>query len=180
MFVKVCGLSTFEQIDKAIEFGYDAIGVVTYSKSRRACPPERAVELAHYAKGRIKSFIVGVTFTDVQKAAFAFDYTQIYERRQIPNLAFASKEMPPDDLKYVYFVYDASIGSGVFTEFPQWLETRTEKLLIAGGLTKENVCNVICAIKPFGVDVSSGVEKDGIKDYKMMKDFIEAVHNCPA
>ena len=43
---------------------------------------------------------------------------------------------------------------------------------------KEDESGVIHCIKPFGVDVSSGVEKEGIKDLKMMKDFIDSVHNC--
>jgi phosphoribosylanthranilate isomerase len=42
----------------------------------------------------------------------------------------------------------------------------------------ENVCSVIQDIKPFGVDVSSGVEKDGVKDVNMMKEFIDAVNSC--
>lgn len=178
MFTKVCGLKTKEQIDKAIEYGYDAIGIVTYIKSKRYCPPETAIKLAEYARGRIKSFVVGINFSDVQEAASAFDYTQIYEMKQVPNLVLASKEMPPSDLIYEYFVYDASIGSGVFKHFPEWIKNRTENILIAGGLNKDNVCDVIREIEPFGVDVSSGVEKDGVKDLSMMKEFIEAVNSC--
>ena len=87
MFVKVCGLKTTEQIDKAIEYGYDAIGVVTYAKSKRYCPPVEAVRLAKYAKGKIKSFVVGLNYSDVEEAAPAFDYTQIYETRQIPTIS---------------------------------------------------------------------------------------------
>ena len=45
MFTKVCGLKTKEQIDKAIEYGYDAIGIVNYIKSNRYCPPEKAIKL---------------------------------------------------------------------------------------------------------------------------------------
>ncbi len=45
MFIKVCGLKTKEQIDKAIEYGYDAIGVVTYAKSKRYCEHKDAIEL---------------------------------------------------------------------------------------------------------------------------------------
>ncbi len=178
MFVKACGLKTKGQIDKAIEYGYDAIGVVTYIKSKRYCPPKIAIKLAEYAKGKIKSFIVGLNYSDVEEAAHAFDYTQIYEMRQVPNLVLASKEMPPSDLKYEYFVYDASIGSGVYKEFPEWLKDKTENLIVAGGLNKDNVCKVIREIKPFGVDVSSGVEKDGVKDLTMMKEFIDAVQSC--
>lgn len=178
MFVKVCGLKTEEQIDKAIEYGYDAIGVVTYHKSKRFCPPARAKELALHAKGKILSFVVGLNYSDVEEVAAAFDYTQIYEKRQVPNLVLAAKEMPPPDLRYDYFVYDASIGSGVFAGFPEWLKNGSEKLLVAGGLNKDNVCGVIRDTRPFGVDVSSGVEKDGVKDLALMKEFIDAVTGC--
>ncbi len=178
MFTKVCGLKTKEQIDKAIEYGYDAIGVVTYAKSKRYCPTSEAVELAEYAKGRIKSFVVGLTYSDVKDAAAAFDYTQIYETKQVPNLVLASKEIPPSNLYYEYFVYDASIGSGVFQQFPDWVKDMAGKIIVAGGLNRENVCSVIKDIKPFGVDVSSGVENNGVKDLRLMREFIEAVKGC--
>ena len=178
MFTKVCGLKTKEQIDKAIEYGYDAIGVVTYHKSKRYCQIDEAVELAEYAKGRIKSFVVGLTHSDVEDAAAAFDYTQIYETKQVPNLVLASKDIPPPNLHYEYFVYDASIGSGVFKQFPGWVKDMAGKIIVAGGLNKENVCSVISDIQPFGVDVSSGVERNGVKDLRLMREFIEAVKNC--
>lgn len=178
MFTKVCGLKTKEQIDKAIVYGYDAIGIVTYPKSKRYCSTRDAIELAAHAKGKIKSFVVGLTYSDVKDVADVFDYTQIYETRQVPNLVLASKKKPPPDIHYEYFLYDTSMGSGTFKLFPKWLKEMTGKIIIAGGLTKKNVCSVIQAIKPFGVDVSSGVEKDGVKDFVMMKEFIDAVRNC--
>ncbi len=166
------------QIDKAIEYGYDAIGVVTYHKSKRYCPVDKAKELAEYANGKIQSYVVGLHYNDVKAVADAFDYTQIYENRQVANLVFASKERPPEGLNYAHFVYDASVGSGKFKTFPNWLKDIKEKLIVAGGLNKKNVCTVIRDIKPFGVDVSSGVEKDGVKNFKLMKEFIDAVKNC--
>lgn len=178
MFIKVCGLKTKEQIDKAIEYGYDAIGVVTYAKSKRYCEQKDALELAEHAKGKIKSFVVGLTFSDVKSVSAAFDYTQIYEAKQIPNLAIASKEFPPSTLHYAYYFYDASIGSGVFEEFPNWVQEKADAIIVAGGLNAENVCSVIRKIKPFGVDVSSGVETNGIKDFRLMREFIEAARNC--
>jgi len=178
MFVKVCGLKNTAQIEKAVEYGYDAIGVVTYSKSKRYCSPEKAKKLAEYAKGKIKSFVVGLSYSDVQDVAYLFDYTQIYEIKQIPNLVLASKEIPPLDINYEYFIYDASIGSGVFHQLPKWVKDMAAKVIIAGGLNKENVCSVIQDIKPFGIDVSSGVEKDGVKDFMLMKEFINTVKTC--
>ena len=178
MFVKVCGLKTKEQIEKAIGYGYDAIGIVTYPKSKRYCSNQKAIELAEYAKGRIKSFVVGLTYGDVQDVADRFDYTQIYEAIQVPNLVLASKEIPSPDINYEYFIYDASIGSGIFHPFPKWVKDMSGKVIVAGGLNIENVCAVIQDIHPFGVDVSSGVEKDGVKDFRMMKEFINTVRNC--
>lgn len=175
MFTKVCGLVTEKQIDEAIKLGYDAVGIVTYKKSTRYCPPADAARLAEYAKGRIKTFVVGVTYDDVKEVAEAFDFTQIYELKQIPGLVLSSKEMPPADIRYAYFIYDASAGSGIFKKLPHWLNGFPGKLIVAGGLNKDNVGGVIKEFNPFGVDVSSGVEKNGVKDFGLMKDFIEAV-----
>jgi phosphoribosylanthranilate isomerase len=178
MFTKVCGLTTKEQIDKAIAYGYDAIGIVTYPKSKRFCPHPKALELAAHAKGKIKRVVVGKTYDDVKDVAHAFDYTQIHESRQVPNLVLALKEIPPPEIRYDYFIYDASIGSGTLNPFPAWVKEMSAKIIVAGGLNPENVCSVIKAIRPFGVDVSSGVEKDGVKDFGLMKAFIDAVKNC--
>ena len=178
MFTKVCGLTTRQQIDKAIAYGYDAIGIVTYAKSKRYCPHAKALELAMHAKGRVKTVVVGKTYEDVKDVAHAFDYTQIHEARQVPNLILALKEMPPAAIQYDYFIYDASIGSGTFKPFPEWVKTMADKIILAGGLNPQNVCAVIKAIRPFGVDVSSGVETQGVKDFGLMKAFIEAVKNC--
>ena len=178
VFIKVCGLQTEEQIDSALALGYDAIGVVTYPKSRRFCPPERAAELAAYAGDRILSFVVGMTWADVREAAPAFDYVQIYEQRQLPNLALASKTEPPGDLACDYFFYDASAGSGEFRAFPAWIKACPGRVVVAGGLDPGNVCGVIRELAPFGVDVSSGVEKEGVKDFALMEAFIRAVRQC--
>ena len=178
MYVKICGLVNRAQIDQAITLGYDAMGIVTYSKSRRFCSPTRARELAHFAKGRIDTFIVGKSYHDVQDAADAFDYIQIYEALPLPNLVLASDQIPPPDLNPAYFMYDSSAGSGVFNEIPSWLKGITLKVIVAGGLNHENVCRVIEEINPFGVDISSGVETDGIKDVELMRQFIATVRHC--
>lgn len=178
MFVKVCGLKTKKQIDTAVAYGYDAIGIVTYPKSKRYCSNQDAIELAEHAKGRIKRFVVGLTYDDVKEVAHAFDYTQLHKVKQVPNLVLALKEIPPATVNYAYFIYDASIGSGVFHPFPDWVKAMSNKVIVAGGLNPENVCSVIKDIKPYGVDVSSGVEKDGEKDFKLMKAFIDTVRDC--
>ncbi len=178
MYIKVCGLVTTAQIDYAITLGYDAVGVVTYPKSKRYCDPQTARELALHARGKADTFVVGKSYADVVEVSDTFDYVQIYEPKPLPNLVFSSKAPPPEGLDMAYFMYDASAGSGVFQAFPEWLKRIKAKLIVAGGLNHENVCQVIREINPFGVDISSGVEKDGIKDFYLMREFIETVRKC--
>ncbi|WP_022850542.1 phosphoribosylanthranilate isomerase [Limisalsivibrio acetivorans] len=176
MFVKVCGVSDKETIDKAIELGYDAVGVVLYPPSKRYVPDAEAVKLAEHAKGRVSTFVVSVLYTEVMKVAGYFDYVQVFENAPVPNLVYATAEKP-EGSKFQYLLYDASRGSGKFGEFPAWLTEYRERLIVAGGLNSVNVAKVINDLRPFGVDVSSGVEKGGKKDYDMMKDFIESVRD---
>ncbi|PWI13285.1 hypothetical protein DI272_03410 [Streptomyces sp. Act143] len=177
-FVKVCGLTREEHIDWAIELGYDAIGIVVTPKSKRYCPPERAVALAAHAHGRIPAFAVALAHAETQDVAEHFDTIQVYEMADIPNLALASGTPPehPDALQY--FFYDASTGSGVFADIPEWVRDVPGRVVIAGGLDEHNVAGVIDAYAPFGVDVSSSVETaPGIKSREKMAAFIAAARS---
>ncbi|MFJ9818534.1 hypothetical protein ACIRU3_25405 [Streptomyces sp. NPDC101151] len=178
-FVKVCGLTQEEQIDWAVELGFDAIGIVVTPRSKRYCPPERAEALAHYARGRIPSFAVALTHAETTGVAEHFDTVQLYEMANIPNLALASGTPPeqPDALRY--FFYDASAGSGVFEDIPAWVSCVPGRVVIAGGLDEHNVKSVIGTFTPHGVDVSSSVETaPGVKSREKMKAFIAAARRA--
>ena len=177
MFVKICGIKKEDQIDKAIQLGYDAIGLVLYPKSKRFVDYDRAKELSKYCKRRLPVVAVSLTYDDIKGVEPHFDYIQIYEKKLLPNLIFASSEKPPESLNYKYFLYDASKGSGNFEEFPSWLAEYRKNLIVAGGLNITNIRKVIETIKPFGIDVSSGVEKNGEKDFYLMEQFIKEVKN---
>ncbi|MFE3261518.1 hypothetical protein ACFXPS_33015 [Nocardia sp. NPDC059091] len=176
MFVKVCGLTTEEQIDWAVELGYSAIGVVGTAKSKRYVEPARARELAAYARGRIRSFVVAFDRTEVAEVIGDFDVIQLYNWTDLPNLAYCSAVAPTPEQVCEYFFYDASTGSGVFAEFPDWLEQVPGQVVLAGGLSPDNVAEVITTHRPFGVDVSSSVETaSGIKSFDAMSRFKQAV-----
>jgi phosphoribosylanthranilate isomerase len=175
MFVKICGIRTREQIDWAVELGYSAVGVVLHPPSPRYCTPEAAASLAAHARGRIASVAVGVRFDEVREVYGGFDFAQIYEYRNIERLILAGAQFP-DRSDYTYFLYDASRGSGEFDQLPDWLFSIQERLIVSGGLNPHNAGPVIRKFRPFGVDVSSGVEAEpGLKDYSLMKKFMEEV-----
>lgn len=175
MFIKICGITTFEQIDWAVTLGYDAVGVVVYPKSKRFVPEQKAIELATYARQKIISVCVSISFYDVANIYKYFDFVQVSENIDAQNLIFSTFE-EPKFANYKYVIYDASHGTGKFTDLPKWLEKYRENLIIAGGLTPENVRSVIQTAKPFGVDVSSGVENaPDVKNYKKMEEFINEV-----
>ncbi|WP_280306996.1 phosphoribosylanthranilate isomerase [Nocardia neocaledoniensis] len=172
MFVKVCGLTTTEQIDWAVELGYSAIGVMVTPKSKRYRTPEQARALAEHARGRITTFVVALTADEVAEVADAFDVVQLYEWSDRPNLAFCSSTPPEPGQTSEYFFYDASAGSGIFEEFPDWVRALPGKVVLAGGLDADNVAATIARYRPFGVDVSSSVESaPGVKSRELMRRF---------
>ncbi|MDO3649955.1 phosphoribosylanthranilate isomerase [Nocardia mangyaensis] len=178
MFVKVCGLTTEEQIDWAVELGYSAIGVMVTPKSKRYRTPARARALADYARGRITTFVVALEATEVAEVAEAFDVVQLYQWADLPNLAFCSSTPPDPAQRSQYFFYDASAGSGIFEEFPDWVRAQPGRVVLAGGLDAANVADVIARHHPYGVDVSSSVEAaPGVKSYEAMARFAAATES---
>lgn len=178
MFAKVCGITTPEQLDWAIDLGYSAFGVVLHPGSIRRCSADHARDLARYAGGRIASVAVGLTFDEVAECSHEFDFVQIYEYRDLKHLIYAG-DRPDDAGDRSLFLYDTSRGSGTSTGLPEWLHSIRHRLIISSGLGPENVADIIRRYRPFGVDVSSGVEsRRGVKDYHLMKQFITEVTNA--
>ncbi len=174
MFIKVCGIKRFEEIDWAVELGYDAIGVVVYKESKRFVEYNKAIELFKYAKGKIKTVAVSIYCKDVLKFKDIVDFIQCYERCLLKNFIFAT-DYEPKFKEYKYLLYDSSKGKGEFKKIPEWIKKYREKLIIAGGLNPKNVNKLINEIKPFGVDVSSGVEINRKKNFYLMRDFILSI-----
>jgi len=177
-FAKVCGLKTEKDVEMAVKLGYDAIGIVLHEKSPRYMNAEDAKKLAAHAKklkSSILTFAVAIDYAEVEEVFEDFDIIQISEHVYCDKLAYAGEEKP-ESVRFKYFIYDKSRGSGEFKGFPDWLKDYQDRTILAGGLTPYNVQGVITEFQPFGVDVSSGVElKKGIKDYGLMKEFIYKV-----
>jgi len=175
MFVKVCGVRNFHEIDWAVELGYSAIGIVVYKRSKRYVSNDKVLKLLRYAEGKILTFVVSLYREDVLKYIKYCDFIQCYEECNVKNFVYAVSKKPEGCVNFKYLIYDASKGKGEFRDFPDWVSEYRDKIILAGGLNYKNVREVIENFKPFGVDVSSGVEIDGKKDFNLMRKFIDSI-----
>jgi phosphoribosylanthranilate isomerase len=178
LIIKICGITNERDLSMAIDLGYTMAGFVQYRQSKRFIEKEKAIKLINLAKNKIKTVAVGLTFKDVESLYNIVDYIQIYEPCVSNKLIYAGENFT-NSINCQYFLYDKSRGSSKLEEFPDYLKTIDNKLIIAGGLTFDNVSEVIKQFRPAGVDVSSGVEeKPGVKDINKMRKFIDAVRSA--
>ncbi len=176
-FIKVCGIKNIKEAEYAIEGGFTAIGVVFHDKSKRFVDYEKGREIAEFCKGKILTVAVGIDYSEVEGIQSLFDFVQLYHYAPLGNLIYASSQMPAFR-GFKYFLYDKGKGDGKFRNFPEWVKVQSYPIILAGGLTPGNVGKIIKTYSPFGVDVSSGVESNGVKDFEKMKKFVNEVRNA--
>lgn len=204
MKIKICGLTDVKEVQYIKENNVDFTGIVLFfEKSKRNVSVEKAKEIISEVRkaGDIKVFAVTVAPTAEQVKEIegaGFDYLQIHgvvpdeliESCSIPVIKAFNVDDLPRYHSYVNlnnisgFVFDAGEpGSGKTFDWDvlKKLDRKEDKLyILAGGLSAENVGRAIEAVKPDGVDVSSGVEyTDRLgKDPEKIKSFVEAVRKC--
>lgn len=195
--VKICGVTRLEDALAAVRLGADAIGFNFWPRSKRYLPPADARAIIR----RLPTFVsaVGVfvdpTCDEVRRAAEASGIVlaQLHGD-ETPELCL---EMPLPVLKAIRvadarslvqiasyevrgFLLDApSAGYGGSGKVFEWSlvadVAREMPVVLAGGLTPENVAEAVRAVRPWAVDVASGVESaPGVKDEQKMRRFIEA------
>ncbi len=188
--VKICGLSTPEAVQTAVEAGADYIGFV-FAPSKRQVTLEQARQLAAGIPKEVQK--VGVFVSpqkeEVEEACrvVGLDLIQVHGpldetillefSLQTIRAVQVEKDRPLPETGADYLLFDAPVaGSGQTFDW-QELETQkvTKPFFIAGGLTANNVADAIRFFHPYAVDVSSGVETNGKKDQEKIKRFIERV-----
>jgi phosphoribosylanthranilate isomerase len=202
--IKICGLTREADLDAAVQAGADAVGFVLYDKSPRHVSVQRAAELAR----RLPPFVtpvclfVNATAAHIASALDALPMALLqfhgdetladceaprrpYLRaaRVAPGfdlLDFASRFPSAQALLLDAFVDGYGGGGKVF----DWSLIPTDvpaPVVLSGGLNPANVIDGVLRVRPWAVDVSSGVEAaKGIKDAALIRRFCNAVREADA
>ncbi|MFT5873976.1 MAG: phosphoribosylanthranilate isomerase [Clostridium sp.] len=192
--IKICGIRRLVDIEYLNELKPDYVGFV-FAKSKRQVDKAHATDLIKNLRSDIKK--VGV-FVDEdpsvvieiakelklqvlqfhghedQEYINKFKGFEIWKALKISSLQSITEIK---NYKCDKFLLDNSTsGSGQSFEW-DLIQVKVDgsSIMLAGGLTSENVKQGIVQLKPYGVDVSSGVETDRFKDYKKIKEFIKKV-----
>lgn len=193
--IKLCGLSRACDIEAANELHPEYIGFVFAPKSKRYVSPEKAAELKGLLHPDIKA--VGVFVNEsLQNVAEllkngVIDIVQLHgdeseeyvkELRTLSDKPIIKafrvecerdvREATASNADYV--LLDSGAGTGTVFDW-NLIEKINRPYFLAGGLDTENVSEAIVKLKPFAVDVSSGIETDGVKDKTKMAAFVAAV-----
>lgn len=193
LFIKICGMTTAAAIEVAANEGVDAVGFVFYPPSKRWIEPAQAARLAAQVPKGILKFAVMLhpeqREVDAVLDAFTPDVLQTdladleYLRLPagLPVLPVLRSGQPLPGQLPARLLFEGPVsGAGTTADWSgaEWLVQRCE-LILAGGLRPENVAAAVAAIRPFGVDVSSGVESaPGVKDANRIREFIRAARQA--
>ena len=193
--IKMCGLRRPEDIRAVNGLKPEYIGFVFFPGSRRYITPETAKVLKEMLDPGIEA--VGV-FVDEKPETVAelladrtIDMAQLHGHEDEQYLArlrkltdrplirafrirSAEDAMRAQDSSADRILLDAGAGDGKTFDW-SWLRTVERPYFLAGGLNPENAARAVQELKPYAVDVSSGIETDGFKDIQKMRAFMQAV-----
>lgn len=195
MFVKICGITRLTDALHAVSEGATAIGFVLWPRSPRGVTVERAAEISaelpsHVMRvgvfvnepvDRIRAIAERARLTAIQlhgdePPAYedALDWP-VFRAVSVAELTDASDAWAPETALLVDNIDPVRRGgTGAVIDWSRAAAVaRRRRIVLAGGLTPDNVASAIRAVRPFGVDVSSGVEASpGVKDFEKVTQFI--------
>jgi len=186
LWIKICGLTTPEGVSAATEAGADAIGFV-FAPSKRRVNAREAARLARNV--RVKRVAVmqhpqqgelDEVWSDFRPDALQTDIDDLARLRVpaglevIPVIRAGQRRAGPLPSRVLF--EGARSGTGETADWAAAAQlARETQLVLAGGLNVANVAAAIASVRPWGVDVSSGVESaPGIKDPERIHEFVRA------
>ncbi|MEE1264180.1 phosphoribosylanthranilate isomerase [Ruminococcus sp.] len=193
--IKLCGLSRPCDIGVANELKPDYIGFVFAPKSKRYVTPEKAMELKQMLLPEIQSVGVFVNekpetvvkllqdgTIDIAQLHGAEDEEYIIQLRQLtdkPIIKAFRIETASDIEKALqstadYLLLDSGAGTGTVFDW-KLIQNIKRPYFLAGGLDADNAAEAVNTLRPYALDVSSGIETSGLKDKSKMAAFVSAV-----
>lgn len=193
--IKLCGLSRPCDIEAANELKPDYIGFVFAPKSKRYVTPEKAMELKQMLLPEIQSVGVFVNekpetvvkllqdgTIDIAQLHGAEDEEYIIQLRQLtdkPIIKAFRIETASDIEKTLqstadYLLLDSGAGTGTVFDW-KLIQNIKRPYFLAGGLDADNAAEAVNTLRPYALDVSSGIETSGLKDKSKMAAFVSAV-----
>lgn len=193
--IKLCGLSRPCDIGAANELKPDYIGFVFAPKSKRYVTPEKAMELKQILLPEIQSVGVFVNekpetvvkllqdgTIDIAQLHGAEDEEYIIQLRQLtdkPIIKAFRIETASDIEKALqstadYLLLDSGAGTGTVFDW-KLIQNIKRPYFLAGGLDADNAAEAVNTLRPYALDVSSGIETSGLKDKSKMAAFVSAV-----
>ena len=185
IWVKICGLTSREAVEAAVAAGADAVGFV-FAPSKRQVTTAQATQLAQDVPSRIPRVAVMLHPTQSQLdevwSGFRPDVLQTDVEDLETLRAPAGLTVMPvvravgrASARHPRILFEGPVsGVGSTSDWQAAAQlARTTELVLAGGLNATNVADAIAAVRPFGVDVSSGVEASpGVKDPTKIHEFV--------
>ena len=200
MFVKICGITRVEDAQAAVAAGANALGFVFWPKSPRYVDPARARDIVATLPPSVTPIGVFVDqpADEVNRVANEVGlgavqlhgseneaYVRTMTRPVVKAVAVAGGPAPAvdawtSDVTVLLDVHDPvkKGGTGKTIDWTMAAEiAKRRNVVLAGGLTPDNVAAAIAQVRPYGIDVSSGVESaPGIKDHERISALFEAVY----
>ncbi|ATI51693.1 phosphoribosylanthranilate isomerase [Bacillus cereus group sp. BfR-BA-01445] len=202
MKVKICGITDMETAKRACEYGADALGFV-FAESKRKITPKRAEEIIQELPANVLKIgvFVNESVEMIQKIADECGLTHVQLHGDEDNYQIRRLNIPSikslgvtseSDMKNAqgyetdYILFDSPKekfygGNGktfsweLLGHMPKEVRKKT---ILAGGLNALNIEEAIRTVRPYMVDVSSGVETEGKKDVEKIKQFIIKAKEC--
>ena len=193
--IKFCGLTRASDIDAANELRPEYVGFVFAPKSKRYITPERAAELKSRLEAGIKAVGVFVNddlyhvaellnrgVIDIGQLHGSEDEEYIGQLRQLTGkpvirafrIKTAEDVAEAEKCTADHVLLDSGAGTGEVFDW-KLIKNMKRPYFLAGGLSPDNVENAVEQLTPYAVDVSSGIETDGVKDKVKMAAFAAAV-----
>ncbi len=191
IFVKICGLCKIEDVRAAIDAGADAVGFV-FVESVRRISPARAAEISSAVPAHVKRvavmrhpandewqevlqvFAPGALQTD------AADFVSLEVPASVEQWPVYRERGTAPETRGTYIYEGQKSGKGKQVDWERAAVIAGKgNMILAGGLSAANVAAAINTVRPFGVDVSSGVETaPAEKDARLIQEFLTAVRTA--